>query len=118
VEHLAVYKHISGKTDRQRNVSEGFRNVLITHHRLWDYPSNAVILGRRFKVCESYASGRYLWKWVMKIAALKKNAWPERFSVDGNEIFIITVDGTDCAVWEPKHNNLPKDTTSRRFEAA
>jgi DDE superfamily endonuclease len=22
---------------------------------------------------------------------------------------IITVDGTDCAIWEPKHNNLPKD---------
>jgi hypothetical protein len=58
-------------TDKEASVT-GFRNFLMTHHFLWDYPRNAVILGRRFKVCETYASGRRLWKWVMKIAALKK----------------------------------------------
>jgi hypothetical protein len=98
------------QSDKEASVT-GFRNFLMAHHFLWDYPSNAVILGRRYKVCEMYASGRRLWKWVMKIAALKKRkiVWSERFSVDGDEIFIVTVDGTDCAIWEPKHNNLPKD---------
>jgi DDE superfamily endonuclease len=97
-------------TEKEASVT-GFCNFLMTHHFLWDYLCNAVILGWRFKVCETYASRRRLWKWVMKIAALKKRkiVWPEQFIVDNNEILIITVDGTDCAIWEPKHNNLPKD---------
>jgi hypothetical protein len=45
------------------------------------------------------------------IAALKskKIIWPKRFDEDDSEIFIISVDGTDCAIWEPKHGKLPKD---------
>jgi hypothetical protein len=101
-------------SDKEASVT-GFRIFLMAHHFLWDYPSNAVILGRRFKVCESYASGPYLWKWIEKIAALKvrKIVWPKRFNDSDAENFIITVDGTDCAIWEPKHDKLPKD---KRFE--
>jgi hypothetical protein len=58
-------------TNKEASVT-GFRNFLMTHHVLWDYPYNSVILGWRFKVSETYASGQRLWKWVMKIAALKK----------------------------------------------
>jgi hypothetical protein len=46
-------------SDKEASVT-GFRNFLMAHHFLWAYPSNAVILGRRFKVCESYASGQLL----------------------------------------------------------
>jgi hypothetical protein len=107
-----LYTNIEGAklSDKEASVT-GFRNFLMAHHFLWDYPSNAVILGRRFKVCESYASGPYLWKWIEKIAALKvrKIVWPKRFNDSDAEKFIITVDGTDCAIWEPKHDKLPKD---------
>jgi hypothetical protein len=39
----------------------------------------------------------------------RKIVWPKQFIVDNYEILIITVDGTNCAIWEPKHNNLAKD---------
>lgn len=97
---------------RDKEASDkGLRNLLMAHHFLWAYPCNSVILGRRFKVCDKYAGGDHLWKWIMKIAALKekKIVWPERFSDDDSEVYIITVDGTDCAIWEPKHDNLPMD---------
>jgi 16S rRNA G966 N2-methylase RsmD len=39
----------------------------------------------------------------------RKIVWPKQFIVDNNKILIITVDETDCTIWEHKHNNLPKD---------
>jgi hypothetical protein len=61
-------------TNKEASVT-GFRNFLMTHHFQWYYPCNAVILGWRFKVCETYASGWRLWKWARKIAALKNRLY-------------------------------------------
>jgi hypothetical protein len=58
-------------TNKEASVT-GLRNFLMPHHFLWDYPCNAVIPGWQFKVCETYPSGQHLWKWVIKIAAPKK----------------------------------------------
>jgi hypothetical protein len=95
VEHAVIYKNKNAKlSDKEASVT-GFRKFLMAHHFLWTYPSNAIILGRRFKVCESYASGPYLWKWIEKIAALKvrKIVWPKRSSDSDAKILILTVDG-------------------------
>lgn len=85
---------------------------LVAHHFLWSYPDNAESLATRFGINEKYARGQHLWLWIKKIAALKskKIIWPTRFDDDDGEIFIISVDGTDCAIWEPKHSKLPKDS--------
>ena len=84
---------------------------IVAHHFLWGYPDNAESLATRFGINEKYARGEHLWLWIKKIAALKskKIVWPKRFDEDNSEIFIISVDGTDCAIWEPKHGKLPKD---------
>ena len=84
---------------------------LVAHHFLWGYPKNAESLARRFGICEKYARGEHLWLWIKKIAALKRKkiVWPKRFDLEDSEIFIMSVDGTDCAIWEPKHGQLPQD---------
>jgi hypothetical protein len=48
----------------------------------------------------------------------KKECLAKAVSVDGDEIFIITVDGTDCAIWEHKHNTLPKRYFSKKKNRA
>ena len=84
---------------------------LVAHHFLWGYPDNAEQLATRFGINEKYARGEHLWLWIKKIAALesKKIVWPKRFDEEDSEIFIISVDGTDCAICEPKHGLLPVD---------
>lgn len=91
--------------------TKGFTMFLAAHHFLWGYPDNSESLARRFRINEKYARGEHLWKWIRKIAALKKKkiVWPKRFDTDNSEIFIITMDGTDCPIWEPKHPHLPVD---------
>jgi hypothetical protein len=50
---------------------KGFSSFLMAHHFLWTYPKNAGVLASRFGVCEKKASGRALWYWVGKVAALR-----------------------------------------------
>ena len=91
--------------------AKGFRMFLVAHHFLWGYPDNAELLATQFGINEKYAWGEHLWLWIKKIAALKskKITWPKRFDEDDSKIFIISVDGTDCAIWELKHGQLLKD---------
>jgi hypothetical protein len=42
----------------------------------------------------------------LKVLKIK---WPDRFDDADTEIFILTVDGTDCRIWEPKHPTLSID---------
>ena len=108
---------------REKEKSEkGFKRFLAAHFFLWTYPKNATMGSQRFGKCEKFMKGKDLWKWVGKIAALKaiKIKWPDRFDDPDSEIFIITVDGTDCRIWEPKHPTLSVDKSyySHKFESA
>lgn len=98
---------------RKREKSEkGFKCFMVAHHFLWTYPKNAEILADNFSMCEKYARGNKLWRWVGKIAALKgrKIVWnDEKYSSPNSAIFIITIDGTDFKIWEPKHPTMPLD---------
>lgn len=57
-------------TDKEKG-EKGFSSFLMVHHFLWTYPKNAGVLASRFGVCEKNASGRALWYWVNKVAALR-----------------------------------------------
>jgi hypothetical protein len=87
----------------------GFMFFMIAHYFLWVYPKNANLLASRFRVCETYAQGQTLWRWIGKIAAMKakKIIWPTNHQ--WSEKFIVSVDGTDFKIWEPKHPTLPID---------
>lgn len=89
----------------------GFKCFLVAHHFLWTYPKNADVLADNFNMCEKYARGKKLWKWVAKIAALKgkKIVWNPEFEDEKSAIFIISIDGTDFRIWETKHATLPID---------
>ena len=80
------------------------------------------MLASRFKICTSYAQGKPLWTWVAKIAALKdlKIVWLPQLDDPNSENFILSVDGTDFRVWEPKHPTLNQDPRqmSHKFKHA
>ena len=44
----------------------GFKRFMIAHYFLWTYPKNAKILASRFGICEKYARGEDLWRWIKK----------------------------------------------------
>lgn len=52
-----------------------------------------------------------MWKWIGKISALSASAvvWDDRLDNPEAEIFVVTVDGTDFRIWEPKHPAFPMD---------
>ena len=91
--------------------AKGLRMFFVAHHFLWSYLDNSEQLASRFGICEKYARGEHLWVWIRRIAALheEKIKWPKRFDDKDGEIFIISTDGTDCAIWEPKDRLLPQD---------
>ena len=93
--------------------TKGFKMFLIAHFFLWNYPKNSKVLKTRFKICDRYARGEPLWKWIRKISALKAKVivWKPRTTRGTNDrtIYSITVDGTDCRVWEKKHPLLNQD---------
>ena len=90
---------------------KGFFRFMMAQHYLWTYPKNAQLLANTFKVCQKYARGAYLWDMIKAIAKLldKKIEWDPDFDKDDTEVFIMTVDGTDFRIWEPKHDTLPYD---------
>jgi hypothetical protein len=56
--------------DKQKG-EKGLSCFLMAHHFLWTYPKNASILASRFGICTKKASGRFLWSWVKRVAALR-----------------------------------------------
>lgn len=98
--------------EQNEKTVSGFKSFMIAHYFLWVYPKNANLLASRFRVCEKYARGESLWMWIRRIAALKKKkiVWPtNHFNSHQTERFIVSVDGTDFKIWEPKHPTLPID---------
>lgn len=59
------------KLDEKEHSEQGFRMFMSAHYFLWNHQRNARNLGSRFKICERYAWGEHLWRWVSKIQALK-----------------------------------------------
>ena len=78
---------------------------------LWTYPKKRFIIANAFQVCDKYASGKNIWSMIEAISRLKSSKifWNVDFDKDHTEIFIVSVDGTDFRIWEPKHPNLPFD---------
>jgi hypothetical protein len=109
---LKTTKIKEAKVTGNAATAKGFRMFLVAHHFLWAYPANAKILAKQFGINERLAKGEHLWLWIGKIAALKssKIVWLKRFDKEDSEIIIISVDGTDCPIWEPKHATLPRET--------
>ena len=83
----------------------------MAHYYLWNYPRNSTQVATRFKICEKYARGEHLWKWIGQIEALKEKAikWTKNLDDKNTAVFAISVDGIDFKVWEKKHPVLPRD---------
>jgi hypothetical protein len=96
------------KLTKKEKSEKGLKRYFAAHFFLWAYPKNAKMLASRFRICHHYCTGKELWKWVKRIAALKpkKIVWDE--NIEG-KIFLITVDGTDFKVHETRHPTLPRD---------
>lgn len=95
----------------EENSLNGLKMFFMAHHYLWAYTKNREMLASLFCVPETFAGGARLWKWIGKIAALKeaKIVWPEVTSTTDVDLFLISVDGTDCKTRETKHPTMPID---------
>lgn len=101
----------------ERNAS-GFKMFLVAHFYLWNKPRNAKVLASRFGIAESRAQGKSLWRWIERIASLKvlKIVWDEALDDPDNEIFVVTLDGTDFKTREEAHDQFPVDTKMSSFK--
>jgi len=108
-------------TEREKSL-RGMRHFLVAHFFLWSYPKNAEQTATLFNICVEYARGKILWRWVARIAALKakKIRWIPRLDNPEKETFILSLDGTDFRIWEPKHPTRPidKGMMSHKFKHA
>lgn len=107
----------------KKDLSErGFKMFMVAHFFLWTYPKNSSQLAMAYKICERYCRGEPLWRWIRAIASLKKDkiVWPESLNDPNSEIFIVSVDGTDCKIWEKKHPLMNKNSKlcSHKFKSA
>jgi hypothetical protein len=104
---------------KKEKTERGLRMFLMAHHFLWTYPKNARILASRWGICERLARGAPLWDWIKKIAGLKtkKIVWDNSLDDPDSELFIVSIDGTDCRTWEKKHPllNLDRKQCSVKF---
>ncbi|CAB9513718.1 unknown protein [Seminavis robusta] len=101
----------NGKLPKTAKMEQGFQGFLAAHYWLWTRPKNAVMFASRFGCCEKYVQGKYLWRWIGRIASLekKKIVWDGSLDEKGMEIFAVTADGVDFPIWERKDANLPMD---------
>jgi len=105
---------------KPKEISEhGFRMFMIAQNWLWDYPRNAEVFGSRFHQCERNSRGSRLWYWIKKIAALRpeKIVWEEFEELNGEPIFVVTIDGTDFRDLErsTEYVNIDRKKYSKKF---
>lgn len=96
--------------DPSEKAETGVHLHLVAHYFLWQYPRNSESLASRFPcVCERHCRREPLWKHIRRIQALKeqKIVWNSRLDDRHTEIYVITIDGIDCCVWEKKDPMLP-----------
>ena len=120
---LSLMWHDLKPTLEEKEQSEkGFKMFMVAHYFLWTYPKNSSQISQSFPICERYCRGEPLWHWVGAIASLRKKkiVWQESLDDPNTEIFVVTVDGTDCKIWEKKHPLLNKNSKlcSHKFKSA
>jgi hypothetical protein len=98
---------------------KGFKMFMISHYFVWTYEKNSGLIASRFGICERYARGECIWKWLARIAALKdlKIYSPDSIMDKNLELFPYTIDGVDCLTREIKHPkfNIDKGACSHKF---
>ena len=104
---------IKNKLKESEKSLNGFRKFLVAHHFLYHYPKNSHVLAHHFRMSERECRGKPLWTWVKRIAdmASKKIKWDPDLDNPEKETFVVSVDGTDFKIWEPKHPTLNQDST-------
>lgn len=92
--------------------TRGFKMFMAALYFLWIYPRNVSTFASRFGMCESYARGQNLWKWIGRIAAIanKVIVWSPRTLLPDAPTHVASLDGTDCEANEVKHDTFPKNT--------
>jgi hypothetical protein len=109
--------------EKQQN-ERGFRMFMMAHYFLFTCPKSTQILAKDFGYCDKNSvSGERLWKWIKRIAALKKKkiVWPhDEFKQDDYAKLVMTVDCVDCMIREPKHPTYNQDSSfsSHKFKKA
>ena len=94
------------------------------HYFLFTYPKNAQVFATNFHFGSTdMVSGKKLWSWLGKIAALQheKIIWPEeRYKNPNSAKYVVTVDCVDCHIREPKHpeKNIDTSYSSHKFKKA
>ena len=88
-----------------KEVNRGFKMFLVAHFFLFNYTRNADQLGDRFSMCAEYCSGKHLWIWIERIAALAKHViyWPNDLNDPDSEKLALSIDGVDKKTWERPH---------------
>lgn len=86
--------------------AKGFTMFLMAINFLWKCPKNCTDLSNKFHIGERQCRGQPFWDWVEKIAALKRKKIRFEF---GEEVYLLSVDGVDFDIWEPKHDTINKD---------
>ena len=90
---------------------KGFRMFLAAIYFLWAYPKNSTLVATALGISDRAARGEPLWRWLYRLSAMKelKIRWDERLDDPETEVFILTIDGTDCKIWERKHPRYNQD---------
>ena len=97
-----------GPQDFVRDAIKNVRYFLMAMHHLKRYPTE---LEREAMFDISAVTGRYwVWFYVEKVQALKavKITWPD--DNFGDNIWVLTVDGTHCWIQEPQHPTWSQDS--------
>ena len=109
----------------KKNQNErGFKMFMACHYFLFTYPKNAQVFATNFQFGSTdMVSGKKLWSWLGKIAALQheKIIWPEeRYKNPNSAKYVVTVDCVDCHIREPKHpeKNIDTSYSSHKFKKA
>jgi hypothetical protein len=121
--HLQVGDTPGATLSQADDSTRGFKFFCMAHYFLWNNPKNSENLSTRFDVCERYCRGEPLWRWIVKIAALraKKIVWPDSLADPAGPRFIGTIDGVDCKIQEPSDHptlNIDKSYWSKKVNHA
>ena len=111
---LTVGDHIPAELQLsiKEKSEKGFKRFLMTHFWLWAYPKNASMLASRFMICKRYCRGEHIFKWIMRVAALKAKKIVWDADSRGMDIFAFSHDGTDFKLQEQKHPVKNRDNTA------
>ena len=108
------------KLDNKDKSERGFSMYMVSQYFLWTYPKNRKVLVNAFSFLSERASyGELLWRWIEKVANLK-SIKIKLSNVNGDKIFIISVDAVDFQIWEKMHPlyNKDKRMCSHKFKSA